>query len=79
VPKEHVDRVIHCVKTEFTEDLRANALFVKTVVATMCPYETAGIVEETETLKRRFKDIYENFNYQELCKIRTLDDLMQFI
>ena len=79
VPQEHVDRVLHCVKTEFTEDLRGNALFVKTVVATMCPYETAGIVEETETLKRRFKDIYENFNYQELCKIRTLDDLMQFI
>lgn len=61
------------------EECASNALFVKTLIATMCPYATQNIVEEHELDKEQFSKMYSNIDYAKIASLRTLNEMMEFI
>lgn len=63
---EHVDRIFHIIEHEINDELTSNALFVKTLIATMCPYETPNIVKAEEIDKDQICAMYENMDYTKI-------------
>lgn len=85
-PKEHHDRIFKIVAKKIEKNdskgdsVPMSPLFLRTLVSTLSPYVTPGINEKfLEETQKIFKGVFENFDYDSLEEIDTVEQLLEFI
>jgi len=57
----------------------SKVMFIKTMIAVLCPYETPVIIKESEIKIEFFTKLFKDFDYNCLKNIRDTDHLMEWL
>jgi hypothetical protein len=76
---DHVERVLKIMNDNLCGICSANALFTKTLIATLCPYETPSIIRVNEFDTSVFDTMYDDMDYTSLGELTNIEGLMEFV
>jgi hypothetical protein len=74
-----VEKILKIVHTNLGPICSANALFTKTLIATLCPYETPPIIKVNEIDTSVFDSMYDDMDYIALGELTNIEGLMEFV
>ena len=78
-PRAHAEKIFEITKNDLNDECRANVMFIKTMIAVLCPYETPVIIKESEIKIEFFTKLFKDFDYNCLKNIRDTDHLMEWL